>query len=402
MSKLGISVTDLLAQASAAAGTSISQRQLERWEQAGLLPPRLPQEHVTGVRGSVGGRFPATALAQLITLRHLLDRERSFDAARFWLWWEGFTVSLPRLRRTLAAIVPAGDLRQHAGHGDDLLELAERLADACLRQSRHSPLLRFMLRQLGRNKEALRSALVLHLRLLFGDSALDVLAPGLAEFLDQDHADAPPFEDQPPPALLFQALGLAPRGLDTREGRPPVEAPPRLVGTANDLVLAMQAMQTWGIFDAAALDQIAVQATSEQLAEARRAARIVVPGLAVIAQADALSGQGKLPPVLGVLLAARSENWTMLARCVLEFVLLRQHLGPEPLAQLLPTIEHVSPQAQALVDLFAAVPQLAPYRGRKMAWLVEHPNKVPPELAAAVNAWLDEHSAARRALETPP
>lgn len=402
MGKPETSIADLMARANAASGTSISERQLERWEQAGLLPPRLPQEHVAGVRGSVGGRFPATALAQLITLRRLLDRERSLDAARFWLWWEGFTVSQPRLRRTLAAVVAAGDLRQHAGHGEDVLEFADRLAEACLRQSRRSPLLRFMLRQLGRNREALRSALVLHLRLLSGDSTLDVQAPNLAEFLDQDHADAPPFEDQPPAALLHQACGLAPSSLGTRGGRTAGETPPSLAGTANDLVLAMQRMQTWGLFSSEALAQIALQATSEQLDDARRAARIIVSGLAAFARADALSGQGMVPPVLGLVLAARAEDWTMLARCVLEFVALRQHLGPEPFAQLLPTIERVTPQAQALVDLFAAVPQLAPYRGRKMAWLMEHPDKVPPELTAAVNAWLDEHPAARRALETPP
>ena len=120
---MDITVGELLAQVQGD-GAAITERQLERWHKAGLLPRRR-QIHVAGLRGSVGV-YDGTVVSRVLRLTELHLTHRSLTGLQFSLWWEGFDVPDVQIRRTLMRLV--GKPRQPPADAD-LEEVAERLLE---------------------------------------------------------------------------------------------------------------------------------------------------------------------------------------------------------------------------------------------------------------------------------
>lgn len=122
---------DILLSVAAEKGYEISERQLERWRKADLLPrsKRIPMESGKGTRSI----YPPAAIEQLRALCRLHFRhgpERRLDALRLALWWEGFPVPLPALKRTFEklAVAPLERRRKELKQtGADALETSEKV-----------------------------------------------------------------------------------------------------------------------------------------------------------------------------------------------------------------------------------------------------------------------------------
>lgn len=96
----GLTKAEVLAEVRAR-GIDISESRFDRARKAGLLPtPKL------GSLGRGGGRgrqaiYPASAVELCVAVVDQLNRRRSFNDALWSLWWEGYEVSMTRLRELL-------------------------------------------------------------------------------------------------------------------------------------------------------------------------------------------------------------------------------------------------------------------------------------------------------------
>ena len=86
-----------LGQVLATAG--VTRLQLHRWQREGLLP--RPRQRGLGYGRGSDVLYPAGSTKQAVAIRGLLASQRSFDYARWQLWWEGLAIPENQIRRLL-------------------------------------------------------------------------------------------------------------------------------------------------------------------------------------------------------------------------------------------------------------------------------------------------------------
>ncbi len=77
----------------------VNHWKLERWHKEDVIP-RPVVEHLGYGRGT-RSTYPPQAPAQILAVCRLLKSTRNFDVVRFQLWREGYTISLPLLKKTI-------------------------------------------------------------------------------------------------------------------------------------------------------------------------------------------------------------------------------------------------------------------------------------------------------------
>lgn len=121
---------DVIAACAARGDTTITARKLERWRQAGCLPPRAA-EHRPGQRGSAAAN-PDGYADQVIAISAALAARVALRHVPIALFADGFPVELDALRAAYLDLV--GSLRKAfataAGEHEDPLDAADAAAVA--------------------------------------------------------------------------------------------------------------------------------------------------------------------------------------------------------------------------------------------------------------------------------
>ncbi len=82
-------------------GYVISPRQLERWHKADLIPrPEVIPPLTFG--GGNRSAYPYHIGPQVLAICRYLEQKRNIDAVRFWLWLEGYQITLSLIKKAYA------------------------------------------------------------------------------------------------------------------------------------------------------------------------------------------------------------------------------------------------------------------------------------------------------------
>lgn len=141
-----------------AAGFDVSQRQLTRWRQHGLLP----EVEQRGTRGSRGSEvlWPRGSDRQLLAVCALRQRFRKLDDLLLAAWWEGWAVDSTALLKVFETRLARSPLAfaDHAATEDERFDAIDRMMARADLTRIHGPL-REALRLVGPNEADRRSFL---------------------------------------------------------------------------------------------------------------------------------------------------------------------------------------------------------------------------------------------------
>lgn len=154
--------TARLLAAARTAGFDVSETQLKRWRQRGLLP-RPEQHHRAGLHGSVSV-WPPDTERHVIALCDIATRFRKLDDLLLSLWWEGWPVDRGELLRELTSRLTGlafGHVDRNLTEEHRLDAIEEMVAELDL--ARLSKPLRSLVHRVGKNdadRKSLLTALV--------------------------------------------------------------------------------------------------------------------------------------------------------------------------------------------------------------------------------------------------
>ena len=188
----------------------VNHWKLERWHKRDVIP--RPVVESLGYPKGTRSVYPVQSGTQVLAVSRLLKTIRNFDAVRFQLWQEGYSIPLPILKETIRQLVP--QLRWNVPKQEEKkYDVVERRVDTVLEKIR-DPLFRFLFKRFGKKFEDLRSFIHIQLSLVYGIplifepshhqdelSATDIFTKGLGlevwTFLPRDlTADFQQFSDK--------------------------------------------------------------------------------------------------------------------------------------------------------------------------------------------------------------
>lgn len=111
----------------------VTDHQLTRWRQEGLLP--RPEQHALGKGRGTRTVYPSGTGERLLTLCEIHKGERRLNYVAWHLWWAGYEISLKPVRRFIASVVAEWDRHapdlidpRHGGLSNEGYELARKVA----------------------------------------------------------------------------------------------------------------------------------------------------------------------------------------------------------------------------------------------------------------------------------
>jgi hypothetical protein len=371
--------SELLAHA-ARAGVHASRHQIERWRKHGLLP-RSVQHHVPGRRGSLS-LCPPESVSCLVALCRLHQKERRLDELRFLLWWEGYAVDRKKLRgyivRTVQRATEAIHTALAAARRDAAakerepealtLAVAEQIARALSSGNSRSPLVRFVRRNLRRDRADLHSALVALLQTILGS------APAFGS----DGLDDAPLE-----STVFRAAGLEDAA---RPG--PGGTPPLVPEGADSIPGVFKKMTVWDVFNVAGWPRIVETASDDDLDRARDLAHLFAEEFPALLDAYGLLF-GKNFMGLGMIRYLRGIPRPLLLPL---FLILQRHVGAKAFDPIRSAVRTRRPQAEAFIAIVKMFPQYKEYFTPDMAQkLARLPARTRARIIKEVGGYLKTH-----------
>ncbi len=341
------------------AGYAVTPRQLERWHKQHLLPRKV-QEHRPGTRGSIG-RYPPGTEAQFLAVCRWRERRRKLYELRFWLWWEGWEVSLDPLRASLLRLLPSGRRSPAA----DPLDAAEETAATLMRQRRST--VPTAVRRRLRHPADVESALINLLLVPFGGT------PAWG-----GHGVGNELGDAPVERLLLRVMGLE-RAATDRVGDIPPWLPQGAVAVRNAVAALQQD-------DLTAIDTLAAAvraAAADALSRARDDAKLLTEDLPVIAAAAEATYGGNALGIGGltVFIGGDARDRTLLLTICLR---LRRGLGDAPFEAIRQAVTEAKPEATAVLAIVRADPTSARFFGPDGPHLLEQVSSAERQRIQAV------------------
>jgi hypothetical protein len=149
-------LTSHLLEQATGAGFSVSDRQLKRWRQRGLLP-KVKQQGLPGSRGSEV-TWPRGSDQQLVALCVLRQRFGRLDDLLLAAWWDRWTIDDAALLQVLATRLARSPIAfaDHAATEDERFDAVERMVARADLTRIHGPL-RKALRHVGPDERDRRS-----------------------------------------------------------------------------------------------------------------------------------------------------------------------------------------------------------------------------------------------------
>lgn len=344
------------------AGFEVSENQLRRWRQRGLLP-RPKQLHRAGLHGSVTMWPPGTE-THLVALCGLAKRFRRLNDLLLATWWEGWPVARAELLREFGhrlAAYPFVPVDANMPE-DRRLDAVDEMV-ATVNMGRLGRPLRSLLRRVGTNDADRKSLLTALMSIAIGiEPPVEAVDVGLDERSLGD--------------LLATALGLdgfATQLTDVGDPATSGELVDNVVALATQLPAILG--HAGAVIAAGDLDELC--AARDQ---ARRLGEI-----AGFARAGILPVQDGLGYMAGLIVSDDPDGWVLAVTAVLW----RRMTAPEELRTLVAEVEKNAPVAAVV----AAVPGLLDLHNQADA----DPHRVHdlvqahPDIAKKLNEYLAEH-----------
>jgi hypothetical protein len=183
-------------------GFNVSDDQLHRWRNRGLIPGSPPQFGRKGEGGSYVC-YPPETLDLLVAFCQVHAYEKRLGVVGFELWWRGSDFHRPIASRVLARYVGAvfKPLREAIdANPDDPYGVADTVVESVAASDGRDPLYRLLRRRASRNDTALQGALWNLIALLAGGS------PGWD--YSGEHAGAADKDEPEPEKTLWTILGF--------------------------------------------------------------------------------------------------------------------------------------------------------------------------------------------------
>lgn len=388
MAASGFTADELIEIAKQSGREDFSARTLERWHKEDLIP-RPDQQHVAGIRGSVGVGYPPGADDYLRAACRLMRKKDRINDARFEMWWEGFAIPTKAVKKTLKHYTaPSKELKslrkQYPNPFDAAEAAATKVLPATTANQRYSPVIRFLKRNLA-NDEEVYSAVMTLLRLGFGDKpdwgAADVGEEASARSLEE---------------TLFTGWGLDAARADGMDG-----IDPWLSEGPESVPSMFRTLKKAGLGDVLHIGDLIERASDEELEQARRASHAIFEGLSLIAEAlfavyrRDFGGFGVFRILRPTFRDARLRALTIPA-----LIGLGRVIPPKNIQRFAEFIMKRVPRFEAMLALANAVPESRPYI-RPGGWLAftALPDERQKEIAEKTKTFLAENPSIAAVLE---